>query len=167
MFAATCATITPASIAAGTCATTTAATAAVAANEVDAWKVGLGYTFGNTKLGGIYESIDHDFATSATSRDAWYINLAHKFGNNVFKAAYGEAGDGDSAASTGADHWTVGIDHNFSKRTTVYASYSEMNNDAGGTYGLITGDHIGTNGLGAGGAGADVDAFAVGIRHTF
>lgn len=127
--------------------------------EEDALKLGLGYSFGDSKIGFIYENIDHDGSNSALSRDAYYINFAQKFGANTFKIAYGNADDSDAATNDGADTWAVGIDHAMSKRTKVYGLYTTMSNDSAGNYGL--------NGYSNVVAGKDVDAFSVGIVHKF
>lgn len=83
----------------------------------DAWKLGLGYTFGNTKVGFVYENVSSsDFVPSPVdgvrginatttldpSRDAWYLSLAHSFGNNTLKFAYGNAQNSDSTTCTEA-----------------------------------------------------------------
>jgi predicted porin len=123
-------------------------------NDIYAWKIGFGYELGNSKLGFVYEDINHDgnddqlafdanndgvgdFAYGTMSRDAFTVNFAHQFGRNVVKLAYGKADDSDlSDADDGADSWAAGIEHLFSKRTKVYAIYTLMDNDQNGNYGL-------------------------------
>jgi predicted porin len=59
-----------------------------------------------------------------------------------------------------ADGYTLAVTKAMSKRTTVYAAYSSMDNDGTGEFGM--------RGTGApSGAGRDPSAFAVGIRHSF
>jgi len=144
--------------------------------KIDAWKVGLGYTFGDTGLGFVYEDIEHDddaagAAPLRTSRDAFWLGASHKFGANVLKAAYGKADDSDAANSNdGADNWSIGIDHNFSKRTKVYAIYTDMDNDTNANYALNSEDGASTYApgqTGTGNTGGDVKAFSVGIVHSF
>jgi len=129
---------------------------ASATDGSDAWKLGLGYTMGNHKLGFVYENISTDGSAAVPAgaapagrqsmddeRDAYYLSYAFAFGNNTLKAAWGHAdnSDGLRAASAGAaptaadrgddaDLWALGIDHAFSKRTSVYALYAEVNNGA-------------------------------------
>jgi predicted porin len=128
-------------------------------NDLYAWKVGFGYELGNSKIGFIYEDINHDgdddeyafdtdvhgtaldgtgeFAYGTMSRDAFVANFSHKFGANVVKLAYGKADDSDRAdADDGADMWAAGVEHIFSNRTKVYAIYTLMDNDQDGNYGL-------------------------------
>jgi predicted porin len=135
--------------------------------EAHATKLGLGYNFGVVKLGFVWEGIKANSTTDPTGsldRNAFLLNAAYTMGNNVLKAQYAKAGSSD-VADTGADQWTIGIDHNFSKRTSVYALYSKMNNDTNSSYGLGQG--------GAGGAftpaaaGQDPSVWSLGVRHSF
>ena len=130
-------------------------------DNISAWKVGLGYTFGNTKLGLVYEDISHDANNSNASRNAWYGSVAHTMGNIVLKGAYGKAGDGEGAGNnnTGADFFAVGGDYMFSKRTSVYGVYAKVNQDSFGTYNMFN--------YSSAGNGRDVDGFSLGIKHTF
>lgn len=140
-----------------------------ATDDVDAWKLGLGYKFGSSKVGFVYEDISHGARNSAAERNAWYINFAHEFGANTFKIAYGAAEDSDAVNSNdGADNWTIGLDHAFSKRTSVYALYTSMDNDRGGFYGVNAGNDVASGAVYApGAAGKDVDVFSLGIVHKF
>lgn len=128
-----------------------------------AGKIGLGYKFGNTQLGAVYEKMEDDAANSAASRDAWYASLAHGMGPIVLKAAYAEADDGESAANTAAKSYTLGADYLFSKRTKMYALYSKTDNDSGGTYGVgAAGSSYYTPA-----AGLDPSVISLGVRHNF
>jgi predicted porin len=136
--------------------------------RIDAWKAGLGYTFGDSQVGFVYEDINHDDNTAIgkkMSRNAFWLGASQKFGANVLKAAYGKAGDSDVAGGNdGANNWSIGVDHNFSKRTKAYAIYTQMNNDANANYALDSED--GAKGY-ASTNGKDVGAFSVGIVHSF
>ena len=132
-----------------------------ATNEIDAWKVGLGYTFGNTAFGLVYEDIENDTANHNSSRNAWYGSVKHTMGNIVLKAAYGKAGDGEGAGNndTGAKFYALGADYLLSKRTSVYGVYSSINQDTNADYNMFN--------YGAVGANRDVDGFSLGVKHTF
>lgn len=131
-----------------------------ATQDEDAYRVGLGYTMGDTKLGFVYEDISHDAANSALEHSTYYLSVAHKLGANTLKLAYGQADDGDaSATKNGADYLAVGVDHAFSKRTSLYGLYTTVDNDTNAAYGLNT--------TGAAAVNKDVDGFSVGIVHTF
>lgn len=159
--------------------------------EVDAWKIGLGYTFGNSKIGFVYEDIDvdddDDIDNEILAREAYWGMFSHRFGNNVVKLAYARAedsdtdedeiGDGSKDDDDEADNWSIGVEHEFSKRTKVYAIYSHMDNDSDANYGLFqanngAGDEDAiANGNGfyrsSDDRGEDVSAFSVGIVHKF
>ncbi|MCP5352414.1 MAG: porin [Chromatiales bacterium] len=134
-----------------------AATTAVTDDESDAWKLGLGYSFGDGKIGFIYEDKEREAANSDVK--SWLVNYAHKFGNNTFKIAYGVNDDLGNTPNSGSDMMAVGLDHSFSKRTSVYAIYATQDNDTGASYDLV--------GANAAAAGRDVDAFSFGIVHKF
>ena len=130
-----------------------------ATQTISAWKAGLGYTFGNTKLGLVYESIEHDAASMDASRDAWYGSVSHTMGAIVLKGAYGQADDGEAAGNTGAKFYAVGGDYMLSKRSSIYAVYADVNNDSAATYNM--GGYSNT------GAGLDTTGFSLGIKHSF
>lgn len=134
-----------------------------ATGEADAWKVGLGYTFGNAKIGAVYESTDHDDAAQMDRvRDAWYLSGVYTMGNIVLNAAYGNAEDSDAAgASDGWDYWAVGADYILSKRTKLFGLYTTVSNDTAAAVGLTPGY------VPAVGGGRDQDVFSVGIIHNF
>lgn len=148
------------------------------ADDRDAFKLGAGYSFGNTKLGLIYEKADSaglltvGTVTKVRDRSAWYLNGAHTMGNIVLKAAYGRAGDLDGMSNTGADTWSLGADYNLSKRSYLYAYYTVTNNDSAGTYGvgqgqgsaITAGTSTPTLGMVA---GNDPSVFSLGMRHSF
>ncbi|MDD5330242.1 MAG: porin [Sulfuricella sp.] len=150
-----------------------------------AWKVGLGYTIDALKLGFAYEKTSDDFGKVGLSNNdvfghkSYYLSAAYTMGSNVLKLAYTKTGDLNDATdlgnNTGAKQWSVGVDHNMSKRTTVYALYTKLNNDTNGVYGLTGGSNGGVGGgnvttylLGASPIyDQDPSAFSLGIRHSF
>ena len=67
-------------------------------------------------------------------------------------------------ANTGATQWALGYDHNMSKRTTLYALYTKLNNDTNSAFGLST---VSTGAPAASGAGVGVSAWSFGMKHTF
>jgi predicted porin len=130
--------------------------------ELDAWKAGLGYTFGNAKVGFVYEDMDHDAANNRNSRSAWYLNGAYTMGNIVLKAAYGDADASDAAVSAatedGATFWVIGADYVLSKRSLVFAQYGSIDNDVAAKYRTNFNSAV---------TGKEVDTFSLGIKHTF
>ncbi|MHB1188514.1 porin [Thiobacillus sp.] len=131
----------------------------------DAWKLGVGYTFGSFKVGALYESIDGDLGTSV-AHDSWGLNGAYNMGAITLKASYAKAGEIDNAAgvevnNSGADMWAVGADYALSKRTVVQLTYAKMDNDSAGLWDLGQGQQV------SGAAGADITGFSLGMKHTF
>jgi predicted porin len=133
----------------------------VAYQDVDAldttgWKVGAGYTMGDTKFGFVYEDVD--YAGSAGDRDSWQLNVAHAMGPITLKAVYGQADVGNADQ----DLWALGADYALSKRTTAYFVYGAGDNDttaaavaASGTVAAKAADVNGVNG------------WNIGVRHSF
>ncbi|MDP2266488.1 MAG: porin, partial [Thiobacillus sp.] len=81
------------------------------------WRAGVGYTFGNTKLGLAYENNDAENAAGVTNNDgsAWYASVAHKMGNVTLNAAYTDRDEYTSGADDGAKQFTVGAEYALSK----------------------------------------------------
>lgn len=156
--------------------------------ELKTTRLGFGYNFGAFKLGAAYERskatvnvTDNDVidltgqsGTSTVKRHTWYLSGAYTMGNTVLKAAYGKAsnfsGSGEAAwnvgSNTGASQWTIGADYNMSKRTSVYALYTQVRNQTNGFYSLA-GGATGVAGVGLADEGQDPKAMSVGMRHSF
>ncbi len=153
-------------------------------DEIDAFKVGLGYKFGNWKFGLIGEMLDDNADDSANERNAYFGNISYKFGKNVIKAAVGFADDSDAenctrrgsaGYGTGTEdcddeayNFSLALDHNFSRRTTIYAAFSAIDNDDDGQYGLTAGQQIGSSrGYRSNDPGDDPIGGSIGIIHKF
>ena len=128
-------------------------------DDSSAWKLGVGYTLGDLKLGAIYENVENSVLYSSVAgcsamnvscstlsgladRDSWLINAAYTMGPIVLKAEYGQK-DIDGGANS--DAWALGADYNLSKRTTAYAVFAQGDNDSGD----------------------DVSGWALGLKHSF
>ncbi len=147
--------------------------ALLADRKEDAWKLGAGYSFGDFKLGLVYEKTSDEFGgligkpgDDYAGHHSVYVSGAYTMGANVIKAAYTKAGDMNSVSDSGAKQWSLGFDHNMSKRTTVYALYSKLTNDNNGTYGLLVGADT-NGGVPAGHANSDPSVFSLGMKHSF
>jgi predicted porin len=128
-------------------------------------KFGAGLTFGNTKIGAVYEMIKDEKSNSDKTRNAWYLAASQTFGKETIKIAYANASDGDNPATdTGATWMAVGIDHALSKRATIYALYAQTKNDTNATYGVGQG---GPGGSYTPGAGEDPSVVSFGINYIF
>ena len=120
-------------------------------------RVAGGFTFGNAKIVGQYDSMDADVG----GYDAWMLGGAYTMGAIVLKANYmqGEI-DGTDIEPT---QWTIGADYNLSKRTSVYALY------AAGEDGVTLGSGAGSSDRISGTVASDFDvsALSVGVVHSF
>jgi len=145
----------------------------------------LSYKFdtslGTTTIGALWERLSYNnsdtTAGAATlehySRDAFYFPLMHKIGAGTIRASFGNAlqGSCDRAATacstSGLDarQYVFGGSYSFSKRTDVYALWSQTNNGAFAAYELGNANNaynstptpIGSRQRGIG----------LGIRHVF
>lgn len=144
------------------------------------WRAGVGYTFGDLKIGLGYERIKGDGNTTGAtavkelSRSAWYLPVSYQMGSNTLKLAYTKAGKSnqknaagtDLSGSDGADQWSLGVNHAMSKRTSVYALYTQVRNDSNGMYSL-GGAGSGIAQVSPASVGADPRGFSVGMVTTF
>jgi predicted porin len=110
-------------------------------------------------------------------RDAFLISGKIKFGGPLdLRFSYMDADDleiscaacvefneevGDEWGATAADAWNVGLYYTMPAGTELRLTYSEVSNDANGTYGQ------GISGTGLGTPGGEVEMIAFGIVHWF
>lgn len=108
----------------------------------DAWKLGIGYTLGNAKLGMVYEDVETDVSAGGSSnRDSWLVSGIYNMTPFALKAMYGEVDNN----GTDQQLWAIGADYSLSKRTTAYLAY----------------------GSGDKGTGDDVSGWNLGVKHSF
>lgn len=136
-------------------------------------KLGAGYRFGDTRVALVAEQLHYETGAGTLRRNDTYVSVTHQVGRGVFKLGVGRAGDGSGSApagttigyvrkggDTGATHITAGYDYNLSKRSTVYAYYSHLNNERNGVVDFAI------NSLGAQ-PGATLKGLVLGLRHNF
>ncbi len=115
-----------------------------------------------------------------TKNKVWLLTFKHSMGPHDFLASYAKAtasvessyGPGSTNSISGLDdqgakQWTLRYGYNMSKRTQLYAFYSQINNDQ---YGVYNSNQNSTAGIGTnatGFNGADPRAFGVGMRHSY
>ncbi|CAG4884935.1 Porin [Georgfuchsia toluolica] len=146
-------------------------------------RLGLGYTFdGGHKVTFQWDRQEFDPVGGGGDVKQNSYSLQGKYmvtPSGGLIADYTVAKDLDSGGTisdTGAKLITVGYLQNLSKRTMIKALYSRISNDDFAAYNFSTGAvgatnsaasvFAGTNTAGFG-PGADVSAFAVGVRHSF
>ncbi|MFZ2988141.1 porin [Ideonella sp.] len=137
----------------------------VAANyDAGALHLGFGYEeLGDDKstaVRGLYEmgaftvGAYYNMVTGSGERNAWRLTGMYTMGNSEFHANYGMTDDVKGVANSGAAQWTLGYNYNLSKRTKLFAFYTNVINDPNAGYM-------------SGAAGEDFSSAAVGIRHNF
>lgn len=153
--------------------------------DIRSWKLGAGYTIGNFVVNAIYDNIKVSDNTGAVfgsttdkKRSAWGLNGVYNMGNIALKAGFYDAGKISDTSNTGAKMWELGGDYNLSKRTKLYAVYTQIKNDANASYSAGGAPSAGFGGSGINDLaipgttngradGTDPSIFAVGMRHTF
>lgn len=151
-------------------ATPAAFASALAGLKESAYKFGFGYKQDAFEGNFAYEKTKDNFAGGAANlfgHNAWYLGGKYSFGSNAVKLAYTRAGDLGAAISTGASQVSLGFDHSLSKRTSVYAIYTQLSNKAAVNYGLSTAGSTGGQAAGTGLVGAKPSALSLGLKHTF
>jgi len=131
-------------------------------DDQEKWRIFASYKFGDFMLGGMYQDIEGDGNLEDVDADVWRVNGSYFFGNNELKIAYQEGEVDDDRAASAAydspeyDTFTIGLDHALSKRTELYALYTQTDTNS---------DAQNAASLGAG--SDDWDAISLGIVHKF
>lgn len=113
------------------------------------------YEAGPFILGSYYERSKLAVSGEERNRNNFRVVGAYLIGNNEFHINYGIAGDFSGLDDSGAQQWTVGYNYNFSKRTRVYAFYSQIDQDNKADYYV------------SGPVGAKASSYGLGLRHNF
>lgn len=138
--------------------------AAAAQTKSTAWKIGGGYTMDAFNVNAVYESTKTD-AVAPLKQNNVYLSGKYSFGNDAVKLAYTMAGKIDSRAGTDAKQLSLGYDHNLSKRTKVYAIYTQVSNGTAASFGLKNSGSTGP--VIASGLGVKPSAWSFGVQHSF
>ena len=147
---------------------------ATADDKIRGLRLGGGYKMDAITVNAVFERIESDITTLGARVDTQKSNsfyLGAKFavsGSDAVKVAYtrrGEVGEGaNKVANSQVSQWALGYDHAMSKRTSVYALYTKLDNDNGSSMGLSQASSATPV---AAGAGAGPSAFALGVKHSF
>lgn len=106
---------------------------------------------GDWTLSGYHQRAEHVVNGLTEKTNVTRAAMAYAIGAGEIHANFGHAnGEGQAAAN----QWTVGYNYHLSKRTKVYAFYSQLQNKDGGTFGKLQQDE-------------DRKSVSVGIRHHF
>lgn len=118
------------------------------------------YTTGPWTLAGFvqnsrgWDQASFQVDSSQRNRNMARASIQYEDGPNEYHANVGYAGKVGGEAGTQATQWTLGYNYNFSKRTKVYALYTQVNNHERARY--LTGE-----------AGVGSRSLAAGMRHYF
>jgi predicted porin len=138
-------------------------------------KVAAAYRFlnpwGEMRVAAIAEQLKYETATGDLKRKDYYVSVTQQIGLHGIRFGIARANDGTGASTqkigvmkrgqdTGALHYTLGYDYSFSKRTSVFAYYTHLRNDANAVLDFAI------NPLTVS-AGATLKGTAFGIRHNF
>jgi predicted porin len=132
-------------------------------DDDSAWKVGGKYTLNSLALMGQYERdngliSNKGAGTSGDGADIWQLGGSFTLGNNMLYVGYGNGSSG-SGSSNASDYfaWTLAGVHNMSKRTSIYAGFSEIDCD----------DPDSDVCRRVGSSGGEDDKFSLGMKHKF
>ena len=132
-------------------------------NDQNTWNVGGSYDFGFMKLMGYYVSDDRDNAKEKRA----HIDAQFPFGQSQFDVGYSRSKLDDSRNPVHFDNtiysWAVQYQYNMSKRTALYATYSQLNNGSHSSNSVASGTSISA----APTLGGNSKGFETGIRHFF
>jgi predicted porin len=140
-------------------------TGATTTNSRKLFRVVGGYSFGDFKLGALYENGSADSALATADRNAWGLFGNYAIGAVTLKANFLKVGDYKNSNNTSAKQYTVGADYSLSKRTTAYAYYAKLKNDTNAAFDLGVGGGVTDTTLTV--AGNDPSVFGLGMKHSF
>jgi predicted porin len=132
-----------------------------------------GYTFPmGLKVGLGWDRSENRVANGEgfTKRNAWFVPVSYTMGAHGLYLTYARAGNlsgpngGATTTDTGATQWMLGYDYALSKRTSVGAYYTKLNNKPNAGYDFFG---LGANGATATAAGNDARQIYIGMAHSF
>jgi predicted porin len=128
----------------------------VKGDKSTAYTVGGLYDFKTFVIGALYEKATSDLLVGDVDSDYFRIAAMMPVGPHEFHVNYGWV---DTDGSAGAKQYTVAYNYNITKQTKVYAFYTVVDNESGGTFGFRQSSPAV--------AGADFKSLAIGFRHNF
>ncbi|MGD8312192.1 MAG: porin [Gammaproteobacteria bacterium] len=132
-----------------------------------AWKLGGKYGLGMFSFFAQYEKDDglisalgdnQTVAGTGDGADVWMIGATATLGNTMAMFSYGQGDDGSGGSTASSyDAWELVAAHNMSKRTMIYAGFSEIDCD----------DPDNDVCSRVGSSGGEDDKFSLGMKHRF
>jgi predicted porin len=134
-------------------------------------KAAVSYQFARTRVAIVAERLRYETAAGDLARNAVYLSVSHQIGPHAIRIGIARTGDASgpagtrigfvrAGAGTGATHATLGYDYTLSRRSSVYAYMTRLDNGANGVYDFAI------NSVGAA-PGANLKAVVLGMRHNF
>jgi predicted porin len=135
-------------------------------DKVRNWTLGGSYDFGLVKLAAFYADTKVQYDVDADLKvKNWMVGASVPFGKHAVLASYNASKAEQSGLSDAAAHqWALGYTYSLSQRTTLYAAYSDINNDSLRATRIARG--ASTNDASNAGDGYQ-NGFQFGMRHTF
>jgi predicted porin len=112
------------------------------------YRAGVGYTFGDVKVGLVYDNtrVKNGIPGVAgdAKRGAFSLPVSYSFGPHAVYATYSRAGNTSGLDASGAKQINLAYDYAFAKNTYVGVVYTHFKNDANGGYApYLTGSALG------------------------
>ncbi len=108
--------------------------------DENAWKLNVGYTMGDLKLGGTYEGMSNLNATPGAKSKNFLVSAAYGMGPITLAAQFGKRNQNATAGNDDLTDTTVGVVYGLSKRTSTYLGYAHYKPATGSsTNGLTMG----------------------------
>ncbi len=154
-------------------------------HEMSFWKVGGSWAYiPGARIGAIWVRTENNNLLTAAAagtdvdQDGWVINWEHTFGNVQLLGQYGQLGSlkgctiagstaGVGCGNTKADAFMVGARYFLSKRTWVYVSYNQVDNEQNNFADFGAGQSSTNTAGGNTPIGADPRIWALGFFHAF
>jgi len=130
--------------------------------DVVEWNVGGSYNLGFLQIMAQYNKSTSSAAATATrAKDvkSWTLSGAVPIGAGTIQASYGKTDVTLSTGKPSATQIALGYQYDLSKRTALYAHYSQIKNDAGVAFAVSTPPAIGS--------GLKSTGYEFGLRHSF
>ena len=132
-------------------------------NDQNTYNVGGSYDFGFVKVTGFFVWDDRDNAKEKRG----HLGATFPLGVSQLEVGYSRSRLEDNRGAVGFDNtiysWAVQYQYNLSKRTALYATYSQLNNDSRSSNSVASGTSITASPT----LGGTSKGFETGIRHFF
>lgn len=130
--------------------------ASTLSDDIVEYGVNGSYDFGVAKAFASWQSKDDKSLNDKNKK--WGIGAAIPAGPaGTVAVQYAKSKIGETTAKDDVKSWTVAYTHGLSKRTTAYAGYNRVTNEAGGTTASLTAPTV----------GGKSSTLALGLRHAF